>query len=343
MMDVAASAARIEADLAPVGGPAFERKVQALRELLRPTPVVPLKDDGLNVFAKLEGHNPVGSIKDRVAYWILQGAAARKEIGEGSTVVESSSGNLALALAFFSQKLGLRFTAVVDSNLTALHQAALRSACHDVIQVDERDSTGGFLATRLRTVAEFCRRDPSAFWTNQYSNPDAMEAHYALTGQEIVEQMPKLDYVFIPVSSAGTIAGISHRLKESFPAVRIIAVDVRGSVVFGGRPGPRHIPGIGSSICPPLIHRARIDQLVTVSELDSVRGCHALLDRHGLFVGGSSGSVYAALQSFRPQLAALHRPTVLLLFADRGTPYLGTIYAPSWVAARYRHAEPCSA
>jgi 2,3-diaminopropionate biosynthesis protein SbnA len=291
---------------------------------------VPLAMKGMDLFAKLEYVNPVGSIKDRAAYWILQRAAERGEICEETTVIESSSGNFAAALATFTHLVGLRFIPVIDPNISSSYESFLRRICPTVVKVEERDDTGGFLKTRLEKVKQLCATIPNAYWTNQYGNPDAMEAHYELTATEICADFDSLDYVFIGVSTAGTIAGVSRRLKEHYPDIRIIAVDTEGSAIFGGTPRKRHIPGVGSSIVPPLLSHAKIDDVVWISERETVEACRELLTTHGLFVGGSSGTAFAAVKRYAARIPASLHPTVLFLCADRGTPYLDTVFDPTW-------------
>jgi N-(2-amino-2-carboxyethyl)-L-glutamate synthase len=306
--------------------------LELLRNTLRPTPHVQLAMKGMELFAKLEYVNPVGSIKDRPAYWILKRAAERGEICEETTVIESSSGNFAAALAAFTRLVGLRFIPVIDPNISGTYESFLRRICPTVVKVEERDDTGGFLKTRLEKVKELCATIPDAYWTNQYGNPDAIEAHYELTGTEICAGFDTLDYVFIPVSTAGTIAGVSRRLKEHYPNIRVIAVDTEGSAIFGGVPHKRHIPGVGSSIVPPLLSHAKIDDVVLISERETVEACRELLTTHGLFVGGSSGTAFAAIKRYAARIPAFKRPTVLFLCPDRGTPYLDTVFDPTWAA-----------
>ena len=309
-------------------------RLQQLGKTLRPTPNVRLDVKGMDLFAKLESVNPVGSIKDRSAYWILKRAAERGDICHETTVIESSSGNFATALATFTRLVGLRFIPVIDPNISGTYEAFLRRVCPTVVKVEERDDTGGFLKTRLEAVKQLCATIPHAFWTNQYDNPDAMEAHYHLTAGEICAAFASLDYVFIAVSTAGTIAGVSRRLKERYPNVRIIAADSQGSVIFGDAPRKRHIPGVGSSIVPPLLSYARIDDVVLVPERETVDACNELLTTHGVFAGGSSGTAFAAVKRYATRLAwgaeGNERPTVLFLCADRGTPYLDTVFDPTW-------------
>src|SRR2546422_2383600 len=199
---------------------------------------------GRDVFAKPELVTPVGSIKDRPAYWTLRGAAERGEICEETRVIESSSGNFATALAAFTRLVGLRFIPVIDPNISRTYESFLRRICPTVVKVEERDDTGGFLKTRLQKVKELCATIPNAYWTNQYGNVDAMAAHYELTAAEICDDFESLDYVFIGIGTAATIAGVSRRLKEHYPNIRVIAVDAEGSAIFGGAPRQRHIPGI---------------------------------------------------------------------------------------------------
>src|ERR1041385_7030002 len=324
----------------PAAFPAVRRKPQPasglvtrldqLRRMLRPTPHVPLAVEGMHLFAKLEYVNPVGSIKDRPAFWILKRAAERGVICDGTTVIESSSGNFASALAAYTRLAGLRFIPVIDPNISGTYESFLRRLCPSVVKVEHRDDTGGFLKTRLDMVKHLCATIPNAYWTNQYGNPDAVEAHYELTANEICADFESLDYVFIGVSTAGTIAGMSRRLKERYPNVRIIAVDAKGSVSFGDTPRKRHIPGIGSSVVPQLLSHARIDDVVLIPESESVEACRELLTSHGLFVGGSSGTAFAAVKRYAARIALSDRPTVLFMCADRGTPYLDTVFDPAW-------------
>jgi cysteine synthase A len=304
--------------------------LEKLGRTLRPTPHVPLAVEGMELFAKLEYANPIGSVKDRPAYWILKRAAERGEICDQTTVIESSSGNFAAAVAAFTHLLGLRFIPVIDPNISSAYESFLRGICPTVVKVEERDDTGGFLKTRLQMVKHLCTTIPNAYWTNQYENPDAMGAHYELTAAEICNDFDSLAYVFICVSTAGTIAGVSRRLKEHYPGIRVIGVDAEGSVIFGGAPRKRHIPGAGSSIVPPLLAQARIDDVVLVPERETAEACRELLMTHGLFVGGSSGTAFAAVKRYAARMAGTRRPRVLFLCADRGTPYLDTVFDPRW-------------
>ena len=307
-------------------------RVETLLRLMRPTPIVELHVPGIELRAKLEYSNVVGSLKDRAAIWALRAAIARGEIGPGTQVIESSSGNFARALAFYCRFLGLDFVPVIDPNIAMLNELSLRASCHRVERVTERDDTGGYLRTRIERVRQLCASDPNLFWTNQYENQDCALGHYYLTAREICEQNGHLDYAFIGVSSGGTICGVSQRLKETYPGICIVAVDSVGSTIFGGPVKRRHIPGIGSSIRPGLLGGARIDHVELVEERDAVRGCLELLNTHRLFVGGSSGSAYWGVKQFFARNPPPSRPPrVLFLCADPGVAYQHTVFDPRWV------------
>ncbi len=305
-----------------------ERLVFAER-IIRETPIVRLKEGHIELYAKLEFLNGLGSIKDRPAFWILKGAIERGEVGPDTTIIESSSGNFAFALASFCRVLDLNFIPVIDPVVSPIYESILRAQCEKVIKVETRDDSGGYLKTRLCKVRSLLSQVPDSYWPNQYENPDGMHAHYYLTAEEVCRSLPQLDYAFIGVSTGGTLAGVSRRLKERNPAIRIIAVDAEGSAIFGQTPKKRNIPGIGSSIVPPLIKQAIIDDLVIVTESETVAACHDLLQSHGLFVGGSTGSAYSAIQRYFPRSLRGKRPKVLFFCCDRGTAYVHNIFGSS--------------
>ena len=313
-----------------MGESALADRLDRIRSGFIDTPVVPLDHERLDLFAKIEYANANGSVKDRSAYVILQRAAERGTLTPESLVVESSSGNFAIAMASLCRLLGVPFLPVIDPNTNTSTERFLRAACEQVEKVSEPDSQGGYLRTRLDRVQQLVNDLEHVFWPDQYANPDAADAHDLLTGAEICRTFDRLDYVFVGVGTAATITGISRRLKRLMPRTKVIAVDSAGSAIFGAPAGSRHIPGIGSSIRPPLLERAHIDDVVIVEEHETVAACHRLLRRFGLFTGGSTGSVYAAIEKY---FEGCHgpRPSVLFLCADRGTAYADTVYQPGWL------------
>ncbi|WP_211240660.1 2,3-diaminopropionate biosynthesis protein SbnA [Hamadaea tsunoensis] len=312
----------------------LRRRAEAVLSRHTPTEVVRLPHARLQLFAKLESANVTGSAKDRSAIWILGDAVRTGAIRAGTTVVESSSGNFALSLATYCHELRLDFVPVIDPNINDMTERTLRRMCRRVEKVTERDPTGGFLLSRLARVGELVREIEDAYWTDQYSNPAGARGHYELTGTEIVAQLERIDYLFVGVGTGATINGLSRRVKEANPDVVVVAVDVAGSAIFGAEPHRRLIPGIGSSIRPPLVEDAVISEIVTVSELEEVAGCRRLVRDHGVYAGGSTGAVYSAIECYFEGFSG-PPPVVAFLCMDRGDPYSMTVYDDAWVAANF--------
>jgi len=164
---------------------------------------------------------------------------------------------------------------------------------------------------------------------NQYDNIANKNVHAEQTASEIAREFEKVDWVFVGAGTTGTLAGVSERLRQEFPKVKIVAVEPVGSVTFGGAPGKRNIPGIGTSLRPKLADFAKPDRVVAVKEEKTVEACLSFVRNHHLLVGGSTGTVLAAVQ----ELAAEFSPgeTIVAISADLGDKYLDTVYDPEWV------------
>lgn len=305
-------------------------KLDKISDLIGNTPVKQLCNKSINLYAKLEFLNMTNSIKARTAFYILRSAIKRGEVTQNTTLVESSSGNFAVAMATICRYMGLKFISVIDGNINKITEKLLNSIAYKVIKVIERDNTGGFLLNRLKTVQDMLR-NPNMYWTNQYNNNENFCAHYYGTGEELVKEFNHLDYAFIGVGTGGTIAGVSQKLKEKFRNIKIIAVDTKGSVIFGGDPQRRYIPGIGSSIRPKLVKKAIIDEVMIIPEIETVRGCHKLLNEYGIFAGGSSGTTFIAVNKYFEKKKLDYTPNIVFLCPDAGLPYIDTIYNSEWV------------
>lgn len=300
------------------------------------TPVVALNrlfpEPDVEVIAKLELMNPGGSMKDRSARHIVECGLREGSIRPGSHLVESSSGNFGIALAIAARIHDLRFTCVLDPKAAPANVAILRHLGAEVDVVTEPDEMGGYLHTRIRRVQKILAGSPVAIWVNQYANDRNWEAHYHGTGAELAEQLIRPpSYLFGAVSTTGSLLGCSRRLRESFPDLRVAAVDAVGSVIFGGPAGPRDVPGIGASRVPELFAPAEIDDVVHVNDFETAVGCRDLLAAEGIFAGGSTGAVVAAIRRTLPRLPRPCR--VVAIFPDRGDRYLDLIYDEGWFAA----------
>lgn len=304
------------------------------------TPIQPLRlligGKYRNVHLKLEGANPGGSIKDRTALSLLRGLEQTGRLTAGGRLVESSSGNLAIALAMLARTRGYHFTAIVDPKVCMEKMRRLDELGAYMMMVDTPDETGGYLLTRLTWVRKLLTEDPGLMWTNQYSNGANPHAHYAGTAPEVFRQMEqRVDAVFIAVSTGGTLAGIGRFFRKASPGTRIIAVDVRGSVALGGSPGTRKLTGIGSSRRSEFVHDGLYDELMYAEDCEAFAFCRGLDAATGIRVGGSSGACLAAcarhLQSHRKA------ERTVCICPDSGQHYASTIFSDAWLAGNGLH------
>jgi N-(2-amino-2-carboxyethyl)-L-glutamate synthase len=308
------------------------------------TPLVSLKRlfsrSDLHIMAKLEFLNPGGSVKDRSARFIIEKGLQNGTITPSTHLIESTSGNLGIALAMMAKVYALAITCVIDPNISPTNLQILRQFNANIIMVHEQDDGGGYLHTRIRCVHNLLQTIPNSYWVNQYANDLNWQAHYYGTGSEIATDVDApIDCLVVAVSTTGTLRGINSRLREEFPHLRTIAVDAIGSVIFGAPGGPRGIPGIGASRVPELLKTDDIDEVIYVSDEEAVQGCRELLLKEGIFAGGSSGSVVAALKKLLPTFPLHYR--VVTIFPDRGDRYLETVYNDGW-SGDLSHAQSLS-
>lgn len=299
------------------------------------TPLVCMEGkENLDIYVKHEGKNPTGSIKDRAATYVIKKMLDTKKIDKNTEIIESSSGNFGIALSAFCKHVGLNCTIVIDPNILPINEFILSQWATTLTKVTERDSTGGFLLTRTGYIKEKLQKRDNILWVNQYKNKDVAEAYYATVGEEICDEI-KVDYIFMGVSSGGTITGISNKVKERYPNAKVIAVDVEGSVVFGNEPKKRYIPGVGSSMRPDILQYAKIDDVVIVKESDSIKKCWEFMKKHEMLIGGSSGSVYCAIEEYFQDRNITEKQNVVALFADSRERYVNTVYNKEWVKQRF--------
>ncbi|MCO6046381.1 2,3-diaminopropionate biosynthesis protein SbnA [Aeoliella sp. ICT_H6.2] len=285
---------------------------------------------GGHLYAKLEAFNPGGSAKDRPARSMLEAAMAAGLVTKGTTIIESTSGNMGIGLAQVCRYHKLPLICVVDPRTQSQNLAMLRAygAQVDVVTTPIR---GDFLHARLARVCYLLETTPNSFWPNQYANPANPRAHCTGTISEIDDQLQgAYDYVFVAVSSTGTLQGCQELLKSRGRRAKLIAVDAFGSVLFGGSAGRRLIPGLGAGRIPPLARESRNTEVRRVSDLDCVIECRRLAHREAILAGGSGGGVLSAIRSMWNQLDG---KTVVAVLHDSGTRYLNTIFDDAWVEA----------
>ncbi|MDO6821319.1 2,3-diaminopropionate biosynthesis protein SbnA [Zobellia sp. 1_MG-2023] len=282
-----------------------------------------------HVYAKLESANPAGSMKDRTSHLIVSELLRNGNVMEGGTIVESSSGNMAVGLAQACRFYGLKLKVVVDVNLNKQTHKLLTTYGADVIMVNEPLPDGGFLAARLKKVNELLDTIPGSIWSNQYGNPNNPKAYFAVM-EEITNSLSQnLDYLFVATSTCGSLMGCANYIEQNELNTKLIAVDANGSVLFGGRPEKRKIPGHGASVPSQFLDISKIHDVIHVTDLDCIQGCRDLLNKEAILSGGSSGGIVSAYQRYSQRLP--EKSTSVLLLPDSGERYLDTVYNDNWV------------
>lgn len=302
------------------------------------TPLVRLQrifpDADFRLYAKLEALNPGGSIKDRPAREILGQAMRSGAVTRETVIVESSSGNMGIGLAQACAYFGLRFICVVDAKASKQNIRILQVYGAEIDYVPEPDpETGEFLPARLKRVQQLVGELDNAFWPNQYANEHNSGSHFRTTMQEVMSDLEgrgeSLDFVFCATSTCGTVRGCGELVRERGLATRVVAVDALGSLIFSDQKGPRHLPGMGAGVRPPLCDMRYIDESLLISDLECIAACRLLVRREGIFAGASSGGLIAAVGQIRDKIPA--GATCVVILPDRGERYLDTVYSDEWV------------
>ncbi|HKO38996.1 MAG TPA: pyridoxal-phosphate dependent enzyme [Solirubrobacterales bacterium] len=272
------------------------------------------------VLLKLEGFNGAGgSIKARTARGLLDRAAGEGVLVPGMTVVESSSGNLGVALSVQSRLRGLNAIVVADPKTTEANMEKLTKAGVRVEVVSRVDPDGSYLRSRLERVQEICREEPRALWLNQYESQANPEIHYFSTGPEIVAAAPGADAIFVACSTGGTVSGIAARVRAAGLATVVVPVDVPGSNAVRNGDGVRILPGIGSPLRSAFIRPDERRHAAVVDDREAIAACRLLDHTVDISVGGSSGAAFvAALRWLRDEPRGR---TVVVVCADGGENY----------------------
>nr|WP_202470559.1 2,3-diaminopropionate biosynthesis protein SbnA [Streptomyces sp. SID8377] len=288
---------------------------------------------GQSLFLKCEGFNFAGSIKLKAATEMVETAEREGILTPESILVESSSGNLGVALSMIAASKGYRFLCVTDARCNLSTRLLMKALGSQVHIISGPDAHGGYLGARLDFVRALCASDDRYVWLSQYTNPGNWRAHYRTTAPEIARQFPEVDVVFVGAGTTGTLMGCARWFREWSRPVKVVAVDSVGSVTFGGAPGRRMIPGLGMSVHPPLLDESFVDEVVLVEEADTIRACHRLA-RRGFLFGGSTGTVVSGATSWLEKNGAPGLTSVAIA-PDLGERYLDTIYQSNWLQDLY--------
>jgi cysteine synthase B len=290
--------------------------VSSLLDLIGNTPLVELprlSPDGVKIYAKLEGQNPTGSIKDRVALAMVEAA----NLEPGQELLEPTSGNTGISLALVAKLKGLKLTCVMPENATPERRALLELYGARVVDSPAGEGSNG----AVRKAQEIAAADPRYVMLFQYANEANPRAHYEGTGAEIVRDLPHVDVLVAGLGTGGTLMGAARRLREANPDVVIAAAEpLPGDPVMGLR-------SLDDGYVPPILDVSQLDRKLLVSNAESVAAVRALLEREGLFAGVSSGAVVHVARKLADELPA--GSTVVAVLADGGWKYLS---APFWQA-----------
>ncbi|MGZ4307793.1 MAG: PLP-dependent cysteine synthase family protein [Gaiellaceae bacterium] len=296
---------------------------RSLLELVGDTPLVELPrlspKPEVRLYAKLEGQNPTGSIKDRIALAMVEAA----ELEPGQELLEPTSGNTGISLALVARLKGYRLTCVMPDNVTEERRRLLRLYGAKIVESPGGQGSNG----AVRLALELAEREPRYRMLFQYANEANPRAHYEGTGAEIAEALDRVDVLVAGLGTGGTLMGGGARLRESFPDVTVAAAEpLPGDPVMGLR-------SLEDGYVPPILDVEKLDRKLLVSNAEAVAGLHALLEHEGVFAGVSSGAV---IHVARRLAAELDQGVVVAVLADAGWKYLS---APFWETGAAREME----
>ncbi len=298
---------------------------QSVMETTGNTPCIKL---GEHIYAKLEGCNLFGSTKDRMVFRVIKQLLEKKVIDNNTTIIESSSGNTAIALAGVCGLASLRFVCVTDPLMSMSNREILASMGAEIITVYEHDENNIYVAGRIHAIKEYMHTHTNTFWFNQYDNPLICGAYDEL-GEELISQTPNLKRIFIPISSGGLTLGLSSFLLRKQIDIKLIVVDLDSSSIFQKSCTRQHISGMGFPEKPGNIRNVSVDDFVIVNERRGIEKCLEFAQK-GLLIGASSGCVLAGLDKYLCQHPNLEGDSVAI-FPDRGERYIKTIYNREWL------------
>jgi cystathionine beta-synthase len=315
-------------------------RVEDVLNAIGNTPLVQLKRmvpaGAAEVYAKLEFLNPGGSIKDRMAKYIIEDAEHRGVLKPGGTIVENTSGNTGVGVAIVAAVKGYKTIFTIPDKMSD-EKINLLKAFGAKVVVTKTNVPADSPESYYETAKRIHRETPGSFYLNQYHNPKNIEAHYKLTGPEIWEDMEgRIDYFVAGIGTGGTLSGAGRYLKEKDPKIQIVAVDPYGSVFYDyfktGKPGLPEVykvEGIGEDMITQAMDFSIVDDMIQVTDKDCFLAARELTTKEGMFAGGSSGAaVWGALQVAKK---AGPGKRIVVILPDSGTRYLSKLFSDEWM------------
>lgn len=287
-------------------------KYQSALEIVRNTPLINIE----GIYAKLETTNPTGSIKDRMAHFIINEAERRGELKRGSKIIEVTTGNTGIAFAMICSVKGYEFTAIMPEHMSIERRKMMEAFGAKIILTPKEENIIG----AVRKYDEIVSKNPDAWLPRQFQNPDNIKAHELGTGPEILKDLPGIDAFVAGMGTGGTLIGVGRALKKTNPKVKVFGIEPFESAVLNGKePGFHNIQGIGEGFVPKIIddNRDLIDDVLMVKTEDAIKMAKMLAKKHGLLVGTSSGANMLAALELKKRFK-----TVATILPDRGERYL---------------------
>lgn len=290
-----------------------------LLEMVGKTPILEIQP---GLLLKLERFNPGGSVKDRIALAMIEDAEKKGKLVSGSTIIEPTSGNTGIGLAWIGRLKGYRVILTMPETMSVERRNLLAAYGAELVLTPGSEGMKGAIAK----AKQLCEETPNAVILGQFVNPANPAIHYATTGQEIWEDTEGQVDVFIAgVGTGGTVSGVGRALKEKNMLVEIIAVEPASSpVLSGGQPGPHKIQGIGAGFQPDTYQPAYIDRIMTITNEEAFDAARSLAKDHGLLVGISSGAAFAAARKLASQ-PEYQGKNIVALLPDTGERYLSVL------------------
>lgn len=286
-----------------------------LKAAIGNTPALKLGD---GIYAKVEGLNPAGSIKDRAAFYIIKEAVESGKLKSGGTVVEGTSGNTGIGLAYVCRELGLRCVICMPESMTEQRRKMIRDYGAELVLTPASEGMAGAVAK----AAEI-ERSQNAFRANQFGNPASITAHYETTAPELFKQLPDVKYVICGVGSGGTAMGFSKYIKENGLDCKVIAVEPSASpLMTKGFAGAHKIQGIGANFIPEIVDVNAFDLILTADNDEAISAVKDLYDACGYKCGISSGAVFAVARRMRAELVG----DIAIILPDNGERYSQELY-----------------
>jgi N-(2-amino-2-carboxyethyl)-L-glutamate synthase len=288
-----------------------------------------LRDD-VRVYLKSEMFNPGGSVKFKAAVGIIRSLESSGHLAPGGAIIETTSGNMGIALALLARHRGYGFICVSDDKVTAHNRALIQAYGGELVILP-----GSTLNDRFGYIRDRISHDGSLVWTRQFSNGVNPETHEATTAREILDTFQTVDYLFVGTGTGGTLAGIGGALSAAKRPVRLVAVDAEGSAHFPSQTvgARRRLPGIGASERSPFLDAAILHDIVHVPEHEAIRACRELVYSTGWLLGASAGSVLFAIRKLQQSFRS--GDLVVGIAADSGERYLNELYNDEWVSLHF--------